>query len=112
MTEAVKELKAPELVRATEAPQQDTKPGTLVLSTPTQVRRPWRSTARTVFQAAIALASMWALIVATLDLPDWAWVSASVAVAGAITRLMALPQVEVFLRSFLPFLSAAPAADK
>lgn len=81
---------------------------TAVIVDPTQVRRPWRSTARTIFQAAVALAAMWALIVQALGLPDWAWVSASVAVAGGITRVMALPGVETFLRTFLPFLSAAP----
>lgn len=74
---------------------------------PTQIRRPWRSTARTIFQAAIALAAMWALIVAALGLPDWAWVSASVAAAGGITRVMALPEVEAFLRTFVPFLAAS-----
>ena len=75
---------------------------------PTQVRRPWRSVARTVFQALVALAAMWGLVVATLGLPDWAWVSASLAVAGGITRVMALPAVEAFLRTYLPFLAAAP----
>lgn len=77
--------------------------------TPTQVRRPWRSTARTIFQATVSLAAMWGLIVVTLDLPDWAWVGTSVAVAGGITRVMAVPAVEVWLRRFLPFLAAAPA---
>lgn len=75
---------------------------------PTQVRRPWRSTARTVFQATVSLAAMWGLIVAALDLPDWAWVGTSIAVAGGITRVMAIPAVEVWLRRFLPFLAAAP----
>lgn len=76
--------------------------------TPTQVRRPWRSTARTIFQATVSLAAMWGLIVATLDLPDWAWVGTSIAVAGGITRVMAIPAVETWLRTWLPFLSAAP----
>lgn len=76
--------------------------------TPTQVRRPWRSTARTVFQAAVALAAMWALVVQVAGLPDWAWVGTSVALAGGITRVMALPAVEAWLRQFLPFLAAAP----
>lgn len=76
---------------------------------PTQVRRPWRSTARTIFQATVSLAAMWGLVVVTLDLPDWAWVGTSVAVAGGITRVMSLPAVEVWLRRFLPFLAAAPA---
>jgi hypothetical protein len=76
---------------------------------PTQVRRPWRSTARTIFQATISLAAMWGLIVAALDLPDWAWVGTSIAVAGGITRVMAIPAVEAWLRRFFPFLAAAPA---
>jgi hypothetical protein len=76
---------------------------------PTQLRRPWRSTARTIFQATVSLAAMWGLIVVTLDLPDWAWVGTSVAVAGGITRVMAIPAVETWLRQFLPFLAAAPA---
>lgn len=80
--------------------------------TPTQVRRPWRSTARTIFQASVALAAMWALVVQAAGLPDWAWVSTSVAVAGGITRVMALPSVEVFLRRFLPFLAAAPKSPE
>lgn len=77
--------------------------------TPTQMRRPWRSTARTVFQATVSLAAMWGLIIVTLNLPDWAWVGTSVAVAGGITRVMAIPTVEVWLRRFLPFLAAAPS---
>lgn len=77
--------------------------------TPTQIRRPWRSVARTVFQASVSLAAMWGLIVVTLDLPDWAWVGTSVAVAGGITKVMAMPGVETWLRRFLPFLAAAPA---
>lgn len=106
------QTKAAEVAPAVVVPQPGTTHGTLpkvpVAVTPTQVRRPWRSTARTIFQATIALAAMWALIVQTLGLPDWAWVGTSVAVAGAITRLMALPQVELFLRHFFPWLAAAP----
>lgn len=76
---------------------------------PTQVRRPWRATARTVFQALIAFAAMWAIIVETIGLdPSWQWVAVSLAVTGAITRLMALPVVEDFLERFVPFLAADP----
>ncbi len=80
----------------------------VALTTPTQVRRPWRSTVRTIFQATVSLAAMWGLIIEVLNLPDWAWVGTSVAVAGGITRLMALPAVEEWLRRFFPFLAAAP----
>jgi hypothetical protein len=76
---------------------------------PTQVRRPWRSVARTIFQATVSLAAMWGLVVEAAGLPDWAWVGCSVAVAGGITRVMSLPGVEAWLRRFLPFLAAAPS---
>lgn len=75
----------------------------------TQTRRPWRATARTVFQAVVGFASMWALIVAGLGLdPEWQWVSASLVVTGGITRLMAIPAVEDWLSHFFPFLAADP----
>ena len=80
------------------------------MSTPTQVRRPWRATARTIFQAVIGFAAMWAVIVETLGLnAEWQWVSASLVVTAAITRIMAIPQVEAWLQHFLPFLAAEPA---
>jgi hypothetical protein len=78
---------------------------------PTQVKRPWRATARTVFQALVGFAAMWGVIVETIGLdPSWQWVSASLVVTGAITRIMALPAVEEFLAKFLPFLAAQPKA--
>lgn len=84
---------------------------TKVAVTPTQVRRPWRSTVRTVFQVVVALATLVPFIVTGIydgsaDYP--AAVTQVLAVATAVTRVMALPQVEVFLRHFLPWLAAAP----
>lgn len=73
---------------------------------PTQVRRPWRATLRTIFQAAVGFASMWGLIVEVLGLnQQWQWVSASLVVTAAITRLMAVPAVNAWLARFLPFLA-------
>lgn len=99
-------------VRAQHFTLSGSSPGTVMIVpaavAPTQVRRPWRSTARTVFQATVSLAAMWGLVVVTLGLPDWAWVGTSVAVAGGITRVMSLPAAEAWLRRFLPFLAAAP----
>lgn len=76
---------------------------------PTQVRRPWRSTVRTMFQAVVALASLIPFLVAGVygdgeQVP--ALVAQVVIVAGAMSRVMALPQVEAFLATFLPFLAA------
>lgn len=77
---------------------------------PTQVRRPWRSTARTLFQALVALAVLFPILVENtgLDAEDAPWLAIPLAVAATLTRLMALPQVEDFLARFLPFLAAAP----
>lgn len=71
----------------------------------TQVRHPWRATIRTWFAAIIAFAAMYPAIIAAAGLPDTAWVAVSVAVAGAITRIMALPAVNDFITRFLPWLA-------
>lgn len=71
-----------------------------------QERAPWRATARTLFAALIGLASMWALVVEALGLDQGIpWVAASLAVTGAITRLMALPAVNNWLRQYMPWLA-------
>lgn len=78
---------------------------------PTQVRRPWRATLRTAFQAVIALAAMAPFLVNASGLEEQVpAVAGFLAVAGAITRIMAVPQVEGFLQTFVPFLSASPRA--
>lgn len=79
------------------------------MSTPTQVQRPWRATARTVFAVVIALATMLPLLVQASGLDEaWRPVAGALAIAGAITRVMALPVVDDFLARFLPWLAAAP----
>ena len=81
----------------------------LAVVTPTQVRRPWRATVRTIFAAVVGLAAMAPLLVDASGLDETAPAVAGVlAVTGAITRIMAIPQVETFLRTFLPFLAATP----
>jgi hypothetical protein len=78
--------------------------------TPTQVRRPWRSTIRTVFQALLGLAVILPIMVQTagLDPATIPWLAGVLAIAAAVTRLMAVPAVEGWLRRFVPFLAAAP----
>lgn len=77
---------------------------------PTQVRRPWRTTARTVFQAFVALCVLFPILVQTagLDPEAFPWLAIPLAVAAAVARIMALPQVNTFLARFIPFLAAAP----
>lgn len=113
MGETLKPIKAPEVVRGPAVPtaEADTRPGVEVLADPTQVRRPWRSTARTVFQALVALCVLFPILVdqTGLKAEDLPWLAIPLAVAATVTRIMALPQVEAFLKRFLPFLAAAPA---
>jgi hypothetical protein len=75
---------------------------------PTQVKRPWRATARTAFQALCALCVLFPVLVQTagLDPEAFPWLAVPIAVAAAVARIMALPEVETFLRRFAPFLAA------
>lgn len=76
---------------------------------PTQVRRPWRATVRTALAVVIALAAMLPALVDAAGI-DQAWppAAAALAIAAAITRVMALPSVEGFLERFVPWLAADP----
>lgn len=84
------------------------------MSTPTQVRRPWRATARTLFQqflgyllaAGVVLPLVLTIVQEELGdvIPPRAmgWIVVVVGIAVALsaiaTRVMAIPQVEAFLR--------------
>lgn len=80
--------------------------------TATQVKRPWRATARTVFQALVSLAVLAPLIASAVeeatgyDLDGVPFVVAVLALSAVVTRVMALPQVETWLETYLPFLAA------
>lgn len=83
---------------------------------PTQVSRPWRATVRTLFQALVSFAALAPLLAAAVeeatgyDVHGVRFVVVALAVAAAITRIMAIPAVEAFLARFLPFLAADPAS--
>lgn len=77
------------------------------MSTPTQTRHPWRATVRTVFAVVVALAAMLPLLVEASGVDETlAPVAGALAIAGAITRVMALPAVNAFLARFVPWLAA------
>lgn len=104
-------------IKVPEAANVQTSQGLVIGAavTPTQIRRPWRSTARTIFQALIGLAAMAPLIyqAATEHNPEAAtgWVALALAISGGVTRVMALPGIESFLQQYLSFLAAAPARN-
>ena len=77
----------------------------------TQSEYPWHAVVRTVFQAVVGFAAMWALMVEAMGLDETLpWVAASLAVTGAITRVMAIPAVNQWLARFIPFLAASGRA--
>ncbi len=80
---------------------------TAVRST-TQVKYPWRATVRTVFAAALALLPLLPMIVSTAGIATVPGVAAVLVVAGAVTRVLAVPGVETWLRKYVGFLSAQP----
>ncbi|MET9649470.1 MULTISPECIES: hypothetical protein [unclassified Streptomyces] len=69
-----------------------------------------KRTARTVLQSAVGIAVVLPAIVDASGIPETLpWVAGALAVAGALTRVMALPAVQTLLPSWLR--SAAGGAD-
>jgi hypothetical protein len=76
----------------------------------TQVAAPWKATVRTVVQIVPAIAVLTPAVLSAVANGDPAtlgpWAVVALSVSGAVTRVMALPAVESFLRRFLPWLAA------
>lgn len=81
------------------------------MTEPTQVKHPNRATFRTVFQGALALAAIVPLVLTTAGIPPVGLAAILVGVAGAITRVMAIPAVEEFLETYVPILAAKPKVN-
>ena len=78
----------------------------------TQTAHPWRATARTVFAFVVAVAAVWPLVVEAAGVdPGLRVVAVSVAVAAAITPIMALPGVVAIFARFAPWLAPAPVVN-
>jgi len=80
----------------------------------TQARHPRRATLRSSVQFMIGLAAIWGSVVelAGLD-PTLPVIAPSIAAAAAVTRVMASPVVEAFLRrhKLTSWLAAAPPSN-
>lgn len=85
------------------------------LATTTQCAHPWRAVIRTILALIGAIASAAPLIYVAISQqsPELATGAAAqvLAMAAAITRILALPVVEDFLQRFLPWLAAAARGD-
>ena len=90
--------------------------GNQVTLVATQSEHPYRAVARTIFAGLIGLAAAWALIIEALGLDKGLpWVATTLAIAGGITRVLAIPAVNTWLQTFIPWLAATPKilpADK
>ena len=75
-------------------------------NTPTQVKRPWRATFRTVVQGGIALATLLPYVLSSVSFNPTGKVAQVLASLAVVTRIMADPKVEAFLQKYVPWLAA------
>lgn len=75
---------------------------------PSQSRRPWRATARTVFAGFVAIAPLAPTLAQSLGVEAVPVVAGALVLIGGVTRLLAEPNVEAFLRQHFSWLSAEP----
>lgn len=79
--------------------------------TPTVVRHPWRATVRTTLVALVALLPLLPDIAAAAHIDTLPATVAVLAVAAAIQRVLAIPGVETWLRTWTRGLSAEPPTE-
>jgi hypothetical protein len=82
--------------------------GPIVTTLPTQVRHPWRSTARTVFAGAVALVSLVPTIAIVAHVEAVPLIAQLLTVLGTVTRVLAIPGVDRWMREFVPWLATSP----
>jgi len=79
---------------------------------PTQVRHPWRAVVRTGFQVTVGVAAAMPMIVTASGLPETATgVGVALGVSAAITRVMAIPAVDILIARYVPWLSASGGGE-
>ncbi|GAA4714382.1 hypothetical protein [Phytohabitans rumicis] len=76
---------------------------------PTQTQHPWRATARTIFAAVVGALTLIPVVAATAGIDTVPAIAQVIVVTTAITRVLALPGVDAWLRTHLPWLAATPA---
>lgn len=66
---------------------------------PTQTQHPWRAVARTIAALAVPLFLALPEILDAVGPKAWPWLVGIAAVAGGVTRIMAIPRVNDILRA-------------
>lgn len=74
---------------------------------PTQTVHPWRATVRTVSAGALGLLVILPSVLPELGVEALPWAAGLLAVAGGVTRVLAIPAVDVWVTEHLPWLGAA-----
>jgi hypothetical protein len=75
---------------------------------PTQSQFPWKTVARTIFQTILTLAIVLPVVITNSGISTTIPVVAGALVfCAALTRIMAMPEVEWFLQKFTPWLAAS-----
>lgn len=81
-----------------------------------QINYPSRAVIRTIFQALVGLCALAPVVYTAASQHDPAVATGAaagvLAVTGAVTRIMALPGVDAWLRVYVPWLAAAPAEQR
>src|SRR4051794_29221411 len=91
-----------------EANQNETVPQHPRGCTPTQTKHPWRATARTIVAAGVGALTLIPVIATTARLDTIPAIAQVVAVAGIVTRILAVPAVDNWLHEFVPWLATTP----
>lgn len=74
----------------------------------TQTRHPWRATLRTAVAVAIGLVPVLPEVAETLHVDRLPVILPVLAVAAAVTRVLAIPAVDAALKRYVPPLASAP----
>jgi hypothetical protein len=82
--------------------------GVLAQAAPTQTVYPWRSSVRTAVQAAVGLLLLLPVLDGAGYLSAVPWLLPVVPLAAGLARVLAIPQVETWLKTWFPWLSAQP----
>lgn len=76
--------------------------------TATQVAYPWRATARTAVAAAVAALPLVVVVLTDLHLHATVWGGWLIGATTGVTRVMALPAVDGWIRRWVPWLAPQP----
>lgn len=79
---------------------------------PTQVAYPHRATIRTTISAAIALIPVVYVVTDEFGWSEIPWVASILAACAAITRVLSIPEVELWLQAYVPWLAASEYQPK